>query len=304
LGVAYPIAEKAAVHFAYGHFTQFPSVGTMFANSDYDILEDLQAGTIRYGVLGNPDVKPETTVQYEIGYKQVINPFLGFDLTLFYKDIRNLLGVEFISTYTGATYTRLTNVDFGSITGLTLAVDHRKVGPLSLALDYTLQQALGNASDPSETANRAAAGEDPRPRLVPFTWDQLHTVNLTAAVNQPGKYTLSTVVKVASGQRYTPQTEQAFGFGAATNSGRKPSAILVDLRAEWLLRADGRGGIFLRVFNLFDARYFNGPVYATTGSPYYARFPSPSEQVSLADPTRLHQPRRLEFGVRWGLGGE
>ena len=83
-----------------------------------------------YGVLGNPDVKPEKTVQYEIGYKQILTPDLGFDLTMFYKDIRDLLGVEFIATYTGAEYARLTNVDFGNVFGLTLALDHRQVGPV------------------------------------------------------------------------------------------------------------------------------------------------------------------------------
>ena len=106
---------------------------------------------------------------------------------MFYKDIRDLLGVEFISTYNGAEYARLTNVDFGNVIGFTLALDHRRIGPLSLALDYTWQQALGNSSDPSETATRAAAGEDPRPRLVPFNWDQRHTFNLTAGLQQAGQ---------------------------------------------------------------------------------------------------------------------
>jgi len=302
VGVAYPIEDKAAVHFAYGHFRQFPSVSTMFTNSDYSVLKDLQAGTADYGVLGNPDVKPESTVQYEVGYKQVINPDFGFDLTIYYKDIRDLLGVEFIDTYTGATYSRLTNVDHGSALGLTLALDHRQVGPLSMALDYTWQQALGNASDPSETANRAAAGEDPRPRLVPFNWDQRHTVNLTASLNASDDWTLAAVAKVASGQPYTPETEDAFGFGAATNSGRKPAGFLVDVRAEKKLGRNGEGGLFVRLFNLLDTRFFNGAVFPTTGSPYYSRTASESERQALANPTRFYPPRRLEMGVRWSWG--
>ncbi len=302
VGVAFPIEDKAAVHFAYGHFRQFPSVSTMFSNSDYSVLENLQAGAADYGVMGNPDVRPESTVQYEVGYKQVVNPEFGFDLTIYYKDIRDLLGVEFVDTYTGATYSRLTNVDHGSALGLTLALDHRQVGPLSLSMDYTWQQAKGNASDPSETATRAAAGEDPRPRLVPFNWDQRHTVNLTAALNTPGAWTVAAVAKLASGQPYTPQTQEAYGFGAATNAGRKPAGLLVDLRAEKKFGKDDAGSVFVRVFNLFDTRFFNGAVFPSTGSPYYSSVVSPNERIALADPTRLYQPRRLEMGMRlsWG----
>ncbi len=303
LGVAYPIEDKAAIHFAYGHFRQVPSIGTMFENSNYDILRNLQAGSVDYGVLGNPDVKPETTVQYEIGYKQILTADLGFDFTIFYKDIRDLLGVEFIDTYTGAQYARLTNVDFGNVFGITLAIDHRHLGPLAISMDYTLLQALGNSSDPHETATRAAAGEDPRPRLVPFNWDQRHTVNLTATLANPDDYSVSAVLKVGSGQPYTPQIESGFGYGLETNSGRKPTSILLDLRAEKTLKFASHPSldtsVFLRVFNAFDSRYFNGPVFASTGSPYYSRFPE-TDRYSLSDPTWFYPPRRVELGVRLG----
>ena len=66
----------------------------------------MQAGESDYGVMGNPDVKPQKTVHYEFGYKNAVTDFLGVSVNLFYKDIRDLLGVEFVNTYTGAQYSQ------------------------------------------------------------------------------------------------------------------------------------------------------------------------------------------------------
>ncbi|MHB8079793.1 MAG: TonB-dependent receptor [Candidatus Krumholzibacteriia bacterium] len=302
LGIAYPIEDRAAVHVAYGHFRQFPSINDMFSNADYNVLYNLQAGVLP-ATLGNPDVRPEQTIQYEIGYKHSLTPDLGADLTIFYKDIRDLLGVEFIDTYNDAQYPRLTNVDFGNVFGLTLSVDDRKLGPLNFAFDYTWQQATGNSSDPRETAVRASAGEDPRPRLLPFNWDQRHTVNLTVAMARPDDYVASAVLRVASGQPYTPALDAGFGLGLEENSGRKPTSMVLDLRMEKSLpRVANNFMVFARMFNVFDTRFFNGAVFNSTGSPYYSRFPT-TDWTALQDPGRFYPPRRIEIGFRLGSGG-
>jgi hypothetical protein len=54
--------------------------------------------------------------------------------------------------------------------------------------------------------------------------------------------------------------------------------------------------VFLRVFNLFDARFFNGMVFSTTGSPDYSLQPA-TDRNTLADPTRYYEPRRVELGI-------
>ena len=301
LGVSYPILDRAAIHFAYGHFRQFPAIGQIFSNADYSVLANLQASGSDFGVLGNPDVSPEFTVQYEIGYKHAFSSDLGADLTVFYKDIRDLLGIEFVSTYNDAEYARLTNVDFGEVIGFTLAIDHHQLGPVSLFLDYTWQRALGNSSDPRETATRASAGEDPRPRLIPFDWDQRHTLNMTVALSSSEDYTASAVLRVAGGQPYTPVSESGFGNDLGTNAGRKPAGVLLDLRAERSLgdRFGRTVHLFGRAFNVLDTRYFNGSVFADTGSPYYSRDPV-GDAVELANPTRFQAPRRIEIGLRLG----
>jgi outer membrane receptor protein involved in Fe transport len=301
LGVAYPITERAGVHFAYGHFYQYPTLKDLFSNSDYSVLDELQASTDRFDVFGNPDVDAQKTVSYEFGYKQALSDQFSAELNIFYKDIRDLLGVEFISTYNDARYARFTNTDFGNVMGFTLTLDQRRIGPLSTSLDYTWQRVRGQSSDPQETATRAETGGDPRPRLVPLNWDQRHTLNLTATLARPDEFTVSGVLKVASGQPYTPELDTGFGSGLEVNSGRKPGSFLVDLRAEKYVTTQGlRGSLFGRVFNALDTRYFNGSVFATTGSPYYS-LPGANE-TELLDPLRFYPPRRIEIGVTLGSG--
>jgi hypothetical protein len=168
-------------------------------------------------------------------------------------------------------------------------------------MDYTWQFAQGNGSDPRETATRASAGEDPRPRLAPLTWDQRHTFNLTVNVAWPGAVSTSAVLRTASGQPYTPALSTGFSSGLETNSGRKPGGLLLDLRGERPFRVGVMGAtLFGRVFNVFDSRYFNGFVFNSSGSPYYSRYPA-ADLVTLNDPTRFYPPRRIEIGI--GLRG-
>src|SRR5262249_20558899 len=244
-------------------FYKSPPMRDIFNNSDYSILADLQntpESRERVGILGNPDIRAQRTVQYQLGIKDAITPDLGVDFNAFYKDIRDLLGVEFVSTYNGAPYVRFTNVDFGSVVGLTLQLDHRALGPVAVHADYTWQQALGNSSDPDETLNRAAAGQDALPRQIPFNWDQRHTLNVTLSAGAPGGWPARTIVRFASGQPYTPILDNATLL--PQNTARKPIGVTADARAEHPVQAWGiPATAFVRVFNAFDSNFFNGFVF-------------------------------------------
>jgi len=307
LGVSYPVTTKTSLFFAYGHFYQMPQLGQIFTNADYSVLANLQASSDKdYGVLGNPDVKPEKTVQYQFGYKQQLRDWLGLDLTLFYKDIHDLLGTQVQTTYNNAEYERLSNLDFANVTGVTVALDQRSVGLVSTSLDYTWQVAEGSSSDPYEAAARRDAKEDVRPATVPLNWDQRHTANLTVTVARPGAYSVSGVFRLASGQPFTPVSDVGgFGGSLERNAGRKPSSFLMDLRGERTLgRAGSALSLFGVVYNVFDTRYFNGTVFANTGSPYYSRTDTAADQKELANPTRYYPPRRIEVGIRWEGGSK
>lgn len=296
LGFGFPLTDKSALHFSYGHFYQMPQYSSLYENANYQVLKFLTGGaTYQQDYLGNPDLEPEITVQYEVGLKQALSDNLGVDLTFFYKDIRNLLGTEVIETYNFGQYARNTNVDYGSVSGFTLNITQRAVGNFGASLDYSLMFANGNASDPDETANRQLGGQDPRPRDIPFNWDQRHTLNITALYNEPDDYSVSSIIRYASGQPYTPELGIGFMTEQEQNSGRKPSYITVDLRAEKYFNIDLLNlSVFLRVFNLFNQHFVNGDVYADTGNPDTSRKLKLGETI---DPNRFNAPRRIEFGI-------
>ncbi len=252
--------------------------------------------------MGNPDVKPERTVQYEIGYKQVVNDDFGFDLTIFYKDIRDLLGVEFIDTYTGAQYARLTNVDFGNVFGITFALDHRRLGPVSLALDYTLAAGDRQRQRPprdrdARRGGRGSAAAAGAVQLGPAPHAEHHR-----RAGQARQLQVSTVIRVGSGQPYTPEIESGFGFGLETNSGRKPTGFLVDLRAEKTLASRRTG--------LAAACSCASSTCSTRATSTARSTPAPAVPTTRAFPVTDATPSRIrpgstrraaiEIGVRMG----
>jgi outer membrane receptor protein involved in Fe transport len=91
LGLSFPLTASASVYFSYGHFYQLPGLSLLYSNADYSLLDQLQAGGISYGVMGNPDLEPELTVQYEFGLKQALLIFLVFSFLFFIKILKIFL---------------------------------------------------------------------------------------------------------------------------------------------------------------------------------------------------------------------
>jgi hypothetical protein len=183
------------------------------------------------------------------------------------------------------------------VRGFTLAVDQRFGELLTASLDYTYQMALGNSSNPRETANRAQAGEDPRPRQVPLDWDQRHSINGVLTILKPDDFNVTGVLRFGSGQPYTPTVLSRLGANLETNSARKSTYVIVDVRGEKSLTLLGLNGtVFARVFNLLNTHVVNGFVFQDTGSPDYTLNPAANASI-LLDPSRFFSPRRIEIGI-------
>ena len=318
VGFSFPISANGAFHVSYGHFFQMPSLEKLFTRP---VNENLTPLLLEGTLLGVPDLKPERTIAYEVGLQQEVAPGTALDLTLFYKDIRDQLGIEAVRTPDVVGYTRYINRDYGHVKGFTLA-SRMRAGLVSGTIDYTFQDARGSASDPNflqliEVATRLG-GEPiqfPERQILPLDWDQKHTVNVTLNVNKPGDWAVGLIGSWGSGLPYSPSSVEQLQLPDREfkNSARKPIRYNVDLKAS----KDIRFGkfvyrLFLRVYNLFDNLNQNN-VFAVTGkATENARLPINEQiqskflqrggQFTMEEwdnrPHWFSEPRRIQLGLQ------
>jgi len=306
LGIAFPITVNGVVHFSYGHFFQIPNFELLYDNPEYK----LDPGTQNLGIVGNPELEPQQTISGEIGIQQALSDVLSMDLTMYFRDIRNLAGTRSaeIRIFGGsASYSQFVNSDFGSVIGVVLTVTKRLSNNWSGTIDYTFQTAKGNASDPRANRNAISDGEQPEIQLVPLDWDQTNTLNFTLSYDTPDLWGAAFIGRYGSGLPYTPAFSQDVS-SLLTNSGLKPAFFNVDLRAyKDFLIGGTRLSIFLRVFNLFDFRN-EVNVYDDSGTANFTieeflrqQQGNPALVNTLnefyRDPTFYSEPRRVEIGA-------
>jgi outer membrane receptor protein involved in Fe transport len=265
IGLSYPITDKGAIHISYGHFFQIPAFQYLYNNPNYRIPLNGTFPDFVGGTIGNPDLEPQQTIMYEIGLQQEIAPNLGITVTGYYKDIRNLLGVEIHYKLNSKNFGMYINRDYGAVKGFTLALERRMSDNYGFTVDYTFQIAQGNASDPLADYNKAQANP-PIPinkELVPLDWDRRHSLNLTFTYGKADNYAASLVMRLGSGLPYTPAVQnQRTGL---ENSESKPTYYNTDIIfTKYLSMFELPVSLYVKIYNVFDtANELN--VYTDTG---------------------------------------
>jgi len=318
LGFSYPISERGAFHVSYGHFFQMPSLEKLFERPIDEKMTSLLLSGAR---IGDANIKPERTIAYEVGLQQQLSDQYAMDLTMYFKDIRDQLGLEAVRTIDAVGYTRYVNRDYGNVKGITLSFEKLRTGIFSGTVDYTFQYSKGSASDPNflqliEVATRLS-GEPvqfPERQILPLDWDQRHTLNTTLNLSKPGDWAVSMIGTLGSGLPYTPSSVEQLQLPDREfkNSARKPMRYNIDLKANKQFKIGGLDySVFLRVYNLLD--HLNEKyVYSVTGRAIYnARLPN-DEKIQLEmlrrggqftmqewdnHPGWFSQPRRIQLGM-------
>ncbi len=301
-GLSYTLGKQAKVHFSYGHFFQVPDAYSMYTNHNFRVVS-AQFSTL----MGNPLLKPEKQVKYEVGMWQELVPGVSLDVALYYADVYNLLSTIIMTTYNQTKYGLYSNKDYGNRKGLEIGLN-AEFGNVFTSLNYTLQYTRGNADNPTQTFTRAGNSMDPIARLITMPWDQRHTLNLTCSY-QTRKWGTALTGFYNSGKPYSwspiPESRLAF-VNLYPNNSWKPSNYSVDFNAHYKIKLTS--GINLRlavlVYNLLDRMNEFG-VDSTTGRAnqeiireidlvrHRSDFNEYEDRVN--NPANLSAPREIKF---------
>ena len=318
LGISFPISANGAFHASYGHFFQMPSFQRMF-NEPLVTLTALQLNGRR---LGNANLKAERTIAYEIGLQQGLTPELSVDITAYYKNVKNLLGIEQLTTIDRVSYTRYVNRDYGNSKGISVGFT-KNGGSVNGNINYTLAFANGSNSNPEAlqliTISNTLGGESEvfaQRQILPLNWDQRHAVKAAVNFVKANNWSFGLVGFYETGVPFSPDFYARFDLNEReyTNEGIRPTQWSVDFKAKKNLNLLGlRSVIFFKVDNLFD-HLNEESVYPTTGR---ALRPASLPEVkallvkglndvgqftydeTVINPSNFSSPRNLQLGLEF-----
>ncbi len=316
LGLSHPITSKSLVRLSYGYFYQPPEFRFVYENLRSDLTNELPR-------LGNPNLDPQKTVAYEIGFEHLFTDNTHVGLTASYKTLSNLTTTTQIR-YPGGSYSIFTNADFGLVQSLEFSLKQRMVRNISGSLHYTLSSAEGSASDPQEKYNRLAKTPDgeieiPTDSVFPLAFDQRHTVTGIISMYTPRNWdkkflgfplkdvSMTLIGQYGSGLPYTPTNSTNEQLNGLPNSARLPALFDLDLRLHKRFRMGNTSyTFFTEVENLLNRRNVIN-VYSNTGSPVDDGYKLETlanqtpEQTRLRrlfslDPQNFSAPREIRVG--------
>lgn len=169
ISFSFPISDQALFFAHYDVLTQRPTTANRMNPLSFYYMEQTVDPN-----LPNPDLKPARTTDYELGFKQALSKNTALKISGFYRELRNMIQITNVIGAYPKNYTHYGNIDFGTVKGLTLEYDLRRIGNARATANYTLQFADGTGSGASTNVNMIGNGK-PNLRIpVPLDFDQRH----------------------------------------------------------------------------------------------------------------------------------
>jgi len=293
IAFSFPISDEAQFFAHYDVLTQRPPTGNRLEPVDYLFMSDRVGAT-----LNNPNLKPEKTVDYELGFAKTLSLKSALKISAFYKELRDMIQItNTLSAYPAQYYT-YGNIDFGTVKGMSINYDLRRTNNIQLTANYTLQFADGTGSSATSGTSLVSTGQPNLRTTIPLSYDQRHALSASVdyhygdgkdydgpvwfGANVFQNAGANLMFSAGSGTPYSRQSnitqEAAEGINdrstltGSLNGSRLPWQFRMNLKVnksfeiKWNDKKSSNLNVYVQVQNLLDARNIIS-VYRATGNP-------------------------------------
>jgi TonB dependent receptor. len=129
-------------------------------------------------IVNNPNMKPQQSIDYEIGFRQKIGAKSAISISAYYSEKRNQIQAYRFSGAYPNTYYSYQNIDFGTVQGFTFSYRMNRTKNLTMSANYTLQYAKGTGSGTTSQLSILAAGQPNLRTLTNLSFDQRHRIGV------------------------------------------------------------------------------------------------------------------------------
>ena len=173
ISFSFPISDEALFFAHYDVLTMRPTSAFYCSPLYYYNFNSIS------GTIANPNLRPQQTIDYELGFTQKVTNTSSMTITAYYREIRNQIQMyRFNGAYPKA-YNSYSNLDFGTVKGLTASYDMRRTKNARIRASYTLQFADMTGSSTTTASALIAAGVPNLRSVFPTSEDRRHSFNLT-----------------------------------------------------------------------------------------------------------------------------
>ncbi|MBP6312154.1 MAG: carboxypeptidase regulatory-like domain-containing protein [Flavobacteriales bacterium] len=296
IAFSFPISDEAVFFAHYDVLVQRPNA--IYSRGD---LAEYAFYEVSLNELNNPNLKPTKTIDYELGFQQVLSKSSSLKLSAFYRELRDQIQIVNRNNAWPRSYRSYDNIDFGTVKGFSAAFDLRRTGNIWMRATYTLQFADSTGSGPRSGLAVINSGQANLRTISPLDFDQRHRFTGTIDYrygsgkdyNGPmlfGKPILSrtglnTVVILGSGTPYSASSQVVnegadntnYRLDGKLNGSRLPWQFSTDMQLDrdFPLHFGGKDGdkaktsnlnLYLLVTNVFNTQNITD-VFRYTGSP-------------------------------------
>lgn len=171
----FPISTAARFFASYDALSQRPT------NNFATIAQYYYLPFNPTSVIGNPNLKPQLSFNYELGFKLRVSQKSALSLTAAYKELRNLIQLYKYNYAYPVSYTSFANIDFSTIKSFTTQYIYRHSERLEFDASYVLQFADGTGSSAGSQQALVAVGQPNLRTLFPMSFDVRHNIKFNAS---------------------------------------------------------------------------------------------------------------------------